>query len=126
MVMNVVAPPRTSRRTVVPFSLSRKYRSRRCFMPFPPLSPGRPGRLASVADEGTDLDLGMGQTDGLDALEKRELDHGAEADDLPLEKLDQVDGAHRGGPRGDEIVDDEDALAAGHRILVHLEMLDGV
>src|SRR5512142_1700621 len=113
MVMKVVAPPRTSRRTVVPFSLSRNQRSRRPVMPLP----------CSVPDEAVDGHVRMGGPDGLHALEKGELDDGPEADDVALEELDQIDRAHRGRPGGDEVVDDEDPLAAGHPILVQLEVL---
>src|SRR5512138_3568239 len=116
MVMKVVAPPRISRRTVVPFSFSRNQRSRRPVMPLP----------YSVSDEAVDGHVRMGGVDGLDPLEEGELDDGPEADDVALKELDQVDRAHRGRPGCDEVVDDEDALAAGHGVLVHLEVLDRV
>ena len=73
------------------------------------------GRRTSVADEGADLDLRMGLADRLDALQERQLDDGPEADDLALEEPDEVDGADRGRAGGDEVVDDEDALARGPR-----------
>src|SRR5512141_2206394 len=95
----------------------------------PSLSSVPPERSAVrglVANEGADVDPGVGGADRLDAFQERELDHGPEADDVAAEELDQVDGAHRGGAGGDEIVDDQDALAPGHGVLVHLEVLDGV
>ncbi len=93
-----------------------------------PLPPYRGGRgAASVPDEGVDRDPRVGLADALETPPRKESSITApNPTTSPLSSLDEVDGAHRGGPGGDEVVDDEDALAGATPSSCISKMLDGV
>src|SRR6478672_2744677 len=44
-------------------------------------------------------------------LQRADLEHEAEPDDLPVEALDQAGGGRRGAARGEHVVDDQHPLA---------------
>ena len=64
--------------------------------------------------------------DFLGAAEIRQVDDEAGGDHIGAELLEELYRCLRGAAGGDEIVDQDDPLAALHRILVHLHFVDAV
>src|SRR5579875_1698773 len=60
------------------------------------------------------------------AAEEVEFDGDAEGDDFAAEALDELDGGLHGAAGGEQVVDDDDALAGTDGVLVNLQRVGAV